>query len=257
MLLLPHIEQTGLYNSVQASINSYMTTGDRTWRNIRGTKLTLLLCPSDVGADSLYQGVGGGWARGNYGCNAGGIHQPSPPAGVSGVGWVSTENGRSPIYGSAASFGGGPVPNGTSGGGVMCINFGSTVVNIRDGSSNTIMLGEVRIGAHLSPTDPRGVWALGFPGASVICGNASWDCVTPNDKSDNADDIEGGVNDPRGGMGAWQTCPYQQAQARSRHTSDGVNVAMADGSVRTVRSSVAQRVWWAMNASDDGLSLSD
>ena len=50
--------------------------------------------------------------------------------------------------------------------------------------------------------------------------------VTPNDQSDNADDIEGGINDPVGGMGAWPTCPFQQAQARSRHTG-GVTVALA------------------------------
>jgi prepilin-type processing-associated H-X9-DG protein len=90
----------------------------------------------------------------------------------------------------------------------------------------------------------------------VICANASWDCIGPNDKSDSSDDCEGGVNDPAGGMGNWQTCPYQQAQARSRHPGM-VNVAMADGSVRTVRDSVSQRVWWAMNAGDDGMSLTD
>jgi prepilin-type N-terminal cleavage/methylation domain-containing protein/prepilin-type processing-associated H-X9-DG protein len=257
VLLLPHIEQAGLYNSVQTSINNYMTTGDAGWRTIVGTKLTLLLCPSDVGRDSDFLLGNIRWARGNYACNAGGIHQPGDlpaPLGVSSLAWTSTEDGKSVVFGSSAAYG--AVPVGTPGGGVMCINFGPRIANIRDGSSNTIMLTEVRIGAHLSPTDPRGTWALGFPGASVICGAISWDCTQPNTKEDNADDCEGAINDPKDGMGAWQTCPFQQAQARSRHTGM-VNVAMADGSVRTVRDSVSKAVWWAMNASDDGLSLNE
>ena len=247
VLTLPFIEQGPLYASVQASITSYMATGDRTWRNIRGTKLTLLLCPTDVGADVLYQGAGGNWARGNYGCNAGGIHQPATLA------WTSTEDGRTPVL-QDTNYGAAPLN--TQGGGVMCINFGSTIANIRDGSSNTVLLGELRIGAHLSPTDPRGVWALGFPGASVIAGHTSWDCTQPNSKEDNADDCEGAINDPKGAMGAWQTCPYQQAQVRSRHTGM-VNVALADGSVRTVRDSVSKAVWWAMNMANDGITWNE
>ena len=46
-------------------------------------------------------------------------------------------------------------------------------------------------------------------------------------------------------MGAWPGCPFQQANARSRHTG-GVNVAMSDGSVRFVRNSISQAVWWYM-----------
>ena len=48
-------------------------------------------------------------------------------------------------------------------------------------------------------------------------------------------------------------CPYQQGQARSRHTG-GVNVAMADASVRFVRDSISQANWWYMNAANDGRS---
>src|SRR5262249_52513542 len=95
-----------------------------------------------------------------------------------------------------------------------------------------------------------------MPGASVTCGNYSWDCTNPNDMNDNSDDIEGGVNDPKGSMGAWQPCPFQQAQARSRHTG-GVNVAFAAGSVPFVRDSVSQAVWWYMNVRDDRVTYVD
>jgi prepilin-type processing-associated H-X9-DG protein len=149
----------------------------------------------------------------------------------------------------------GAVPVGTRAGGVMCINWGVTMSALTnlDGSANTIMLAEVRSGAHLSPKDARGVWALGFPGASVIAGQSSWDDTLPNTSEDNSDDCEGCINDPVGQMGAWPGCPFQQANARSRHPT-GVNVAMADGSIRFVRNTIAKDAWWYMNMRDDGVA---
>lgn len=257
VLILPYVEQGNLWTpAVQTSVNNYMTTGDANWRQVKGQRLAVMVCPLDASGHEIpYNGTAGtGWAHGNYGCNAGGIHQPSPPSGVNGLGWESTRDGFSPTYGSNGSFGG-PVPDGTHLGGVMCINWGVKLSNITDGSSNTIMIGELRTGAHLSPGDPRGLWAMGLPGASVVCANASWDCTNPNDTSDSSDDVEGGINDFVGGMGAWQTCPFQQAQSRSRHSNKGVHVAMCDGTVRNVSSSIQQAVWWFMNGRDDGGSF--
>ena len=134
----------------------------------------------------------------------------------------------------------------------MCINFGHGIHRIPDGSSNTVLLAEVRTGSHLSTLDPRGTWALGFPGASVICGQSSWDDTVPNTVEENADDCEGCINDAKGGMGAWPGCPYQQANSRSRHTG-GVCVCLADGSVRFVKNSISQAQWWYMNGADDGV----
>jgi prepilin-type N-terminal cleavage/methylation domain-containing protein len=255
--ILPFIEQGTLWTpAVQTSLNTYMSTGDNAWRQVRIHRLTVMTCPFDRdGHEIPYNGTAGtGWAHGNYACNAGGIHQPTAPSGVDGLGWRSTRDGKIPTYGSNGSFGG-PVPDGTTLGGIMCINWGCKLSNINDGSSNTVMLNEVRTGAHLSPGDPRGLWAMGMPGASVTCGNASWDCTNPNDTNDNSDDIEGGVNDGVGGMGAWQTCPFQQGQARSRHPGNSVCVAYCDGTVRIVQSSVPQAVWWAMLGRDDAINF--
>jgi hypothetical protein len=139
----------------------------------------------------------------------------------------------------------------------MCINWGATLPLLasEDGTSTTVMLSEVRIGSYLSSLDPRGTWALGFPGASVIAGHFSSDCLVPNDMTTQSDDIDGPANaadnDYAHGMGAYLDAVFQQANARSQHT-EGVVVAMCDGSVRFVKNSVSTEVWWFMNARDDG-----
>src|SRR5690606_2810077 len=75
--------------------------------------------------------------------------------------------------------------------GVMTINWGARlgVLSNQDGSSNTIMFGELRAG--LAAEDVRGTWALGWQGASTLTGAATGDCLGPNAKNDNSDDVEG------------------------------------------------------------------
>jgi hypothetical protein len=71
VMILPYIEQTALYTSVSSSITNYPTNGDANWRSIRSNQFSTVVCPSDTGTKDAYTGVGGGWARGNYACNAG------------------------------------------------------------------------------------------------------------------------------------------------------------------------------------------
>jgi prepilin-type N-terminal cleavage/methylation domain-containing protein/prepilin-type processing-associated H-X9-DG protein len=253
VLLLPYVGQGDLYRPVAASVRDYVATGDRGWRAVGTARVKLFECPADGGHETPWTFpcvAERGWARGNYACNAAGIHLPDS------VGWTSTEGGRSPTSAWTHAWVG--LPDGTRAGGVMCINWGARLrdIDAADGSANTVLLGEVRVGSHLSPADPRGTWAVGLPGASVLSANYTWDCTGPNDTNDHADGCEGAVNDPADGMGAWDGGGFQQAQARSRHRG-GVNVAFCDGSVRFAANDIDQRTWWRLHARDDTLPYID
>jgi len=243
--LLPFIEQGPLYD--QAQVGDYFTgynTGNAAlrdrWRTIvQNQSLPIYQCPADMnrGPFDGYSKAPGPWARGNYACNAG-------PGW-----WQMSLNGGS--YLEAFGYTG-PV---------MGINFGSVIPRILDGTSATVLFTEVRAGVN--GQDPRGVWAMGFPGSSVTAANAIGDCLTPNDSNDSSDDIEGcpkfwykgiGTRDHIGCSTGFANLgwPSFQAQARSRHRG-GVNVAFVDGSVRFISDYVPQSIWFYMLSTRDGV----
>jgi prepilin-type N-terminal cleavage/methylation domain-containing protein len=260
VILLPHMEQAGLYDQAKLSVESYRTIVkqndlgnpstaglDTSWLNVRGTKLPVMLCPSEPDQDTPCRLNGGGWARGSYAANAG-------------PGWFhGTSKGRS----MDGTSGGATYTN--HDGGCLGLNWGARIEQIRDGSANTIMLNHIRIG--LTSGDRRGVWAMGTSGASITAAHAIGDCTVPNDQNEYSDDTED-CNAVRTDLGVGNTglgrlkmgCsndnlpnnwPNFQAQARSIHIQ-GVLVAMADGSVRFFKDSTDQNTWRWANSRDDG-----
>jgi prepilin-type N-terminal cleavage/methylation domain-containing protein/prepilin-type processing-associated H-X9-DG protein len=237
ILLMPFLEQGNTYS--QYNVDDYrLKNGSNAWRAMRTLKPKVYQCPSDGGARQPFSGAGGNWQRGNYAANAG-------PAW-----WYLTPNGIVPNVGFASDPKYGPA------GPVMSANYGARLAEVSDGLSNTVMFTEVRSG--LNPKDIRGTWAIGLPGASIVCAHAVGDCLYPNDTLPKADDIQDcnqfwyAEMGPKDHMGCSPDGWYNmQAQARSLHAGHVCNIAMCDGSVRAVISAIDQKSWFTMNSACD------
>ncbi len=247
VFVLPFIEQTALYNQYSAGINNFVPSAgaDLSWRGLRSSSINLLLCPSDDGREIPFSLNGGNWARGNYAANGG------PGLMIDTLGGSSNLNVGNTTIGDGLT------------GGPMAINWGAKLLEITDGTSNNILLNEVRIG--INSLDRRGVWAMGLAGASVTGANNRGDCILPNDTLEYSDDIEDctalktAAGSPSLGplrMGcsadnAPSNWPNWQAQARSKHTG-GVNTCFSDGSVKFITNNIQQNVWGYLQSRNDG-----
>ena len=247
VFLLPYLEQDNLFK--QANIVTYPGTTNLgayasynlSWRQVRGAKIKIYLCPSDGGQDVPFTDPNG-----------------SPPEGVWARGNYAASNGAGD---ADHSLGGNPDPRedpfrGVSKGPVMAINYGARMTDITDGTSVTFMVHEVRVG--VSSMDRRGTWALGFAGASMVNGGQQ-NNPTPNNRRDDADEIEGcssfwypgiGTKDGIGcinepGVGS------EGATARSHHRG-GVNACFADGHVQFIPNSISRYTWVLLQSTNDG-----
>jgi prepilin-type processing-associated H-X9-DG protein len=283
--ILPQIEQK---TTLQLMDLSHPTAGKRPTStnpplsqptqgncDARAVPIPIMLCPSDPYNTQQFMGskapgktdaLGDNWGRGNYAANASQGYQAS--------GW--------PIVGTGTKAD----PSSGRGGwgdrfcqGVMGANVALGIKQIRDGTSKTILVAEIRAG--LTAFDTRGTWAMSGACPSSLWGHGYlFDANGPNDSEANGDDprtcqeVEnalGGQNNVlRMGMSCWNgDNPDVQQGARSTHRS-GVNVCLADGSVRFV-SDFVQRgtmpptgnlppkqlypylgVWDKLNLSNDG-----
>jgi prepilin-type N-terminal cleavage/methylation domain-containing protein len=262
IMILPYLEQQGLYDSF--ALPRYVN--DPLSATARGTPLAVMLCPTDSYNRVPFDGTStaaaaGGWARGNYAANATLGHMNKPGYGENSGALAASECWRKPCAR-----------------GVMGANSAVGIAEIRDGTSNTVLLAEVRAG--LVPSDPRGVWALSG-GASALWAHGSpyhGDASGPNPMSWGGDNFAscptvttavGATVLAQTGMSCYSpdtSYHHNQQAARSMHVG-GVFAVFADGSVHFLGNSIDARgsacastpnpsVWDRLMTSADSLPLS-
>jgi prepilin-type N-terminal cleavage/methylation domain-containing protein/prepilin-type processing-associated H-X9-DG protein len=278
--LLPFIEQNDLFTSINilaypgnnqpADVTNYPTY-DRTWRALRGAVVKTYLCPADVnnGLANAYNDPSGvdcpaetGWARGNYAVTCGFTDSDHTTNDSNAL-----TNNPFDGQGGDGNVPGYPPPGPPLSKGPIfyfsTTGYGSRLAEIKDGTSNTIMVNEVRAG--VSPLDPRGTWALGHPGCSLTEAGRNYN-PTPNNTLDSPDGQTYGDElqncykfwyyglGAQQGMGCFPNTSGDQmnsAMARSMHNA-GVNAAFADGSVHFVKNTIDQFTWCVLQSKNDG-----
>lgn len=248
VMLLPFVEQ----QNIQDQWDMENRGGPRGFREnpinliLGGTELPVFRCPSDAERKELFSpssswglddGSRGGLARSNYAINGGAGNAISRTD-------YRVRHERGPFH-----FGGSGRPSAP---------YSATIADIKDGTSNVILVGEIIAGDNRA--DIRGVWAYAS-GGHFSGGEPSYRenriLLGPNGIA--LDDLQMdrpgrcgyvGVIDRQmrciaGGSRGFQT-------ARSHHPG-GVQVCLADGSVRFVGQTIELDTWRIRLAIASGL----
>ncbi len=260
ILILPFMEQQPLYDQ----FNRNLPISDVANAVPRSQKLSTMLCPSDPYNQVPFNGTaysrtasfGDNWARGNYAANGSLCHRLYSTSET----W----------YGAFADSGGWQLLDRR---GAMGVNASVGIAGILDGTSNTILVGEIRAG--FVTADERGTWALGNAAGSSLWahGGMYGDDYGINSRELNADDNAGcqPARDAAGsaealrdrGMACYPNGSSNQQGMRSLHPGGG-NVCLADGSTRFISETIQVRpsstttpsVWDRLNLSADNQPLS-
>ncbi|WZO98358.1 DUF1559 domain-containing protein [Isosphaeraceae bacterium EP7] len=237
--LLPFMEQTVIANSINFNLNSTMP-GNST---ALVTSVGIFVCPSDS-ANVLPAG----WAGVNYRFNHGTI--PLNAFGPQDTSAVNTAM---------------PAPNGT-----FFLDFRVGMAEITDGTSNTAAMSEHikgdfsnSISTELSDTYRPGTYPANADEAVSMCRQVD---VLDLSKQGNSNvgapwmsDSHTGTRYYHTGVPGSRSCMYPPQRisttANSRHPG-GVNVTMADGSVRFVKTTISVQTWRAAGTRNGGEVIS-
>jgi len=236
--LLPFLEQGNVIN-----INNMA--------QIRSIQLKAMMCPARPPRIAVEPGSGNRLVMGDY------------AAAV--TDWSTPWNDSASIRGAIVRAATGTLPGGTTTG----HDTGSGTVNVRttstinlagfpDGTSNTILFGEKKVGIGLSPEMDNPGWNVqgvpiygsninlnGYSWWEIPGWSAGWEWVSMRtSQTGPSADTERGPDSCGAG------CNVQVFG--SRHTG-GLNVVMCDGSVQFIRYGLSNAVWRALCVRDDGI----
>jgi prepilin-type N-terminal cleavage/methylation domain-containing protein/prepilin-type processing-associated H-X9-DG protein len=246
--ILPYVEQENMwklyqnYNGNDATGIRYAASPNNT--NVTENRIKIYTCPSDfpnaIGSITLH----------NYVVNFGNTTMFQADVIVAGV---TIRFGGAPFnaYPGSTSDDG---PSSAGAAATWTRYYGEPVPfsQITDGLSSTLMLSEVNQGQG---SDYRGFsWWGGGSGFVTLYGpNASDPDVMTGAGCNTADPR----NAPCGTASSAPPSPISRRQgARSRHTN-GVNVAMCDGSVRFITNNIAIATWQALGTARGAETIGD
>lgn len=261
---LPYLEQNNVHDAIHHDINNgdefgFKISEDHPNASAANTLIDIFLCPSDFALHSTEIAMGSA--------------NPAPDNYVGNAGWPSHATGYAGERQLPGKFNGiigfeNPSDN------VQWHGNEVTLSDVRDGTSNTSMVSERLVQNGNSPDEIRGydrrlesfhitgsartlselaaqidptqthshVFESGHVGRAWISGFA---LTAPTFMH---------VNSPNSLIGHFNTSQVEGdfvVAPSSRHVG-GVNMAMVDGSMRFVRDSIDQELWWALGARDDG-----
>jgi len=139
------------------------------------------------------------------------------------------------------------------------INYGATIADITNGTSQTMIFGEYLTGLpHAgAPNDLRGVHWIDIPGLSQIYTHAAPNTALPDLFTPSARFCPPSYNRPDLNLPcAGASLNEMTAASRSRHPG-GVNILKADGSVHFVSQNIDLATWQAMGSISGGEIISD
>ncbi len=221
VFLWPYVEATALASQYRYDIGLYQGVNG-TGANLNGliTKpVPLYYCPSDR-PGALWKGDVNWRCRGNYAPNYGPKLLFTPGDQFAPFGWTA------------------------SGGFARFVPYKTTIAQFTDGTSNTLLMSELRFPPADETNDTRGdvLNDQGSPWFMTIS--------TPNSGIDYGIRCDN-TFDPTMPCGAQNGQTGQQIVARSRHTG-GVNVCFADGSVSFISNSINLATWQALSTMNAG-----
>ncbi|QEG38337.1 DUF1559 domain-containing protein [Roseimaritima ulvae] len=221
--ILPYIEQSSLYETLDFNVRVNGGTANRPYRL---AELPSMQCPSESGTLGESNNLSWAHRRGSYAVNMGntnyGQHNPNNWDGV----WTYT-------------FGGAP----------FSVNKEKAFRDVLDGTSNTLLMSEVPI--NQNDQGWQGMYAVtiytsGAGFTTYLSPNTSGSvdggrrCWTPSDYSPR--------NIPCHGGGNWWSATFA---AMSLHPG-GVQAALCDGSVRFVAETIDLQTWRAASTTRGG-----
>jgi len=217
-LLLPFVDQAPLYNLYNSNLPDHSNA------TVIGQQLQVLKCPSQFDSNNV-----SGFAKSSYGANMGADQMMNIALNRSTVGPFSV--------------------------GAM---WGAQIRDITDGTSNTIMLGELVINHNANGSDSRGAWGWAH-GAAVNGGSTSAASIkTPNinaiidrDRTAFCPCTDAAtMTDPTTAplhrcFDGFTGAPQIEQAMRSRHEG-GVHVSLCDGSTRFISENIDATLFFGL-----------